>query len=175
MKFQLISLGNATDRGNGFGGFGNTFIVWKNDTIKMIGHRLNNSMANLWALATPDLDYSSIKEMNVTLAAPVFADSPLKSSLSELHLIFGHRNPEDIIKLANSHPGIVITDKTWNGCDSCYATKMARTVQPKEVHHLDGDDTLRDETLSMDIVGPLDVTGLDGSRYLLFQNNIKLH
>lgn len=86
----------------------------------MTGKRIKNYMSNLWALQTEEsantIYDNSINVCDpVSFPAPIYGDTPLRRTLTEFHEIFGHRHPDDIIKLSKQLPGMIITDKTWNG------------------------------------------------------------
>ena len=86
-----------------------------------------------------------------------------KRSLKEWHVVMGHCNKEDVLKLPNVVNGINITDSDKFTCETCIKGKFAqyrnRYPDLKAKHVLD--------VVHCDIAGPIDSVALNNFRYVI--------
>ena len=96
-------------------------------------------------------------------AMPVPWDRAFKSvSLTRWHQRLGHGGIKDVTALERQVQGMEVTNKEHGACDTCATQKAKRAAVSKEWGTR---ANARLEIVHMDVIGPLNVTAINGARY----------
>ncbi|KAK3779704.1 hypothetical protein RRG08_013659 [Elysia crispata] len=92
-----------------------------------------------------------------------FVSKTSSHTLQEWHIILGHCNKADILKLENSVDGMIITDKSDFDCEVCALGKMTDNRSRKP------DETAKQplDVVHIDLAGPVEPEDTNGMKYSL--------
>lgn len=103
------------------------------------------------------------KEGKVYLLKSSYDSDISKLSLKDWHIIFGHCNTDDLLKLEKCVNGMVITEKSKFDCEVCNLSKMTDNRSRKP----DTSAKKPFDLVHVDLAGPIDPLSINDMRYAM--------
>ena len=157
LRYNLLSTVAATDEGFKVLMEGDTCIFEKNRQVLLKATK-NPELGGLFTI-------KSIKPHSKCLLTKSDSVPQIKATLQEWHTRLAHLHPSGILALQRDQlvSGLKITQKEWNTCIECAASKIPRCNQSQESSRI---PEAIGEIVSADIIGPIGPPFRGGGRYI---------